>query len=343
VDGCPAGLQISDDDVQKDLDRRVPREGGIVSTRTEADKVEILSGVFEGYTTGAPVCMLVWNRDVDDSSYMEIRYKPRPGHADYPASQRYKGFNDFRGGGIFSGRSTVPLVMAGALARRLLEKVQVEVLAHTIEIAGVKVESDLSLDEIRRLTYTNSVRCASPSVAKRMEAAIVEAAGQGDSVGGVVEGLALNLPAGVGEPLYDSLDADLAKLLFNIPGVKSVEFGLGLESARLRGSSFNDEYTVQSGRVTSPTNRAGGIIGGLSTGQPVRIHVAFRPTSSIAKAQKTVNLKRMEDEIIEVKGRHDPCIIPKAVPVVEACIGIVLTDHLIRVGIIPKVLGNRRV
>lgn len=342
IDGCPAGLPISDEDVQKDVDRRIPRKSGIVSTRIELDKVEILSGVFERYTSGAPICMLVWNRDIDDSPYLEMRSTPRPGHADYSASQRYGGFNDFRGGGIFSGRSTVSLVLAGAIARRLLGRFGFEVLAHTIEIAGIGVDPIPSLEEVRNSTYQSAVRCANPIVAKRMESAILEAASQGDSVGGVVEGIALNLPAGVGEPFYDSLDADLAKLLFNIPGVKCVEFGVGLESARLKGSSSNDEYIVQSGKVTTTTNRAGGIIGGLSTGQPVKVHVAFKPTSSIAKAQKTVNLNRMENETIEVKGRHDPCIVPKAVPVVEAAISIVLADHLIRAGTIPKVLGSKR-
>jgi chorismate synthase len=342
IDGCPAGLPITDEDVQKDLDRRVPRESGIVSTRIESDKVETLSGVFEGYTSGAPICMLVWNKDVDDSPYIEIRNKPRPGHADYPARLRYGGFNDFRGGGIFSGRSTASLVLAGAIARRLLEKFNIHVLAHTIEIAGIRVDPIPSFEEIRNSTYQNAVRCANPTVAKRMEAAILEVASQGDSVGGIVEGIALNVPTGVGEPLYDSLDADLAKLLFDIPGVKAVEFGVGLESSRLKGSSSNDEYIVQSGKVTTATNRTGGIIGGLSIGQPVKVHVAFKPTSSIAKMQKTVDLNRMENQTIEVKGRHDPCIVPKAVPIVEAAISIVLTDHLIRVGIIPRVLGSKR-
>jgi len=335
-------LPLSEEDAQKDLDRRVPRASGVVSARIEPDKVDIVSGVFEGYTSGAPICMLVWNRDIDDSAYAEMREKPRPGHADYVASVRYGGFSDFRGGGMFSGRSTVSLIMAGAIAKRLLERIGIEVLAHTIEIAGVRVDPVPSFDEIRRFTYQSAVRCADPTVAKRMESAILEAAGQGDSVGGIVEGLALNLPTGVGEPLFDTLDGDLAKLLFNIPGVKGVGFGVGLESARLKGSSSNDEYTTQKGKVTSLTNRAGGIIGGLSTGQPIRVQVAFKPTSSIAKAQKTVNLKRMVNDTIEVKGRHDPCIVPKAVPVVESTISIVLADHLIRAGIVPKVLGSKK-
>jgi chorismate synthase len=286
--------------------------------------------------------MVVWNRDTDDSPYLEIRYKPRPGHADYPASHRYGGFNDFRGGGIFSGRSTISLVLAGAIAGRLLATAGLEVLAHTIEIAGIRVDPIPSIDEIRDHTYQNAVRCANSAAAKKMEAAILEAANEGDSVGGIVEGVALNLPTGVGEPLYDSLDADLAKLLFNIPGVKAVEFGAGSESSRLKGSSNNDEYFVQSGRVASRTNRAGGVIGGLSTGQPIKVRLAFKPTSSIRKIQRTVNLRRMENETIEVGGRHDPCVVPKAVPIVKAVISIVLADHLVRVGLIPKVLGSKK-
>jgi chorismate synthase len=341
VDGCPAGLPISNDMIQKDLDRRVPHDSKVVSPRIEPDKVEILSGVHDGYTSGAPICMLTWNRDIDDSSYSEIRDKPRPGHADYSASQRYGGFNDFRGGGIFSGRSTVSLVLAGAIARRILEKVGVEVLAHAIEIAGIRVDPQPSLDDVRKHTYENAVRCANPTVARKMESAILETAKQGDSVGGFVEGVAVNMPPGIGDPLFDSLDADLAKLLFDVPGVKGVEFGAGMEAARLKGSSSNDEYMIESGKVTTSTNRAGGIVGGLSTGQPIRVHVGFKPTSSIGKVQRTVNLSQMRNDTIKLKGRHDPCIVPKAVPVVEAAIAIVLTDHMIRAGRIPRVLGRK--
>jgi chorismate synthase len=341
LDGCPAGLAISEKEIQADLDRRIPRGTGVVSSRIEPDKVEILSGLLEGHTTGAPICMIVWNKDVDDAGYLETRYKPRPGHANFTSSQRYGGYQDYRGGGIFSGRSTVSFVSAGAVARSLLRRSGIEVLAHAIEIGGVRSDSTTSLDEIRKFTYENTVRCANLSVAGRMETAILEAAAQGDSVGGVVEGIALSVPSGVGEPLYDSLDADLAKLLFDIPAVKGVEFGAGFESARMKGSSSNDEYVVRSGEIETSTNNAGGVAGGLSTGQPLRVRVAFKPTPSIAKLQKTVDLRVIKEDYIEVKGRHDPCVVPKAVPIVEAVISIVLVDHLIRAGKIPKVLGRK--
>lgn len=338
VDGCPAGMPLESEDIQHELDRRRPGQSRVSTSRAEGDKVEILSGVFRGHTTGAPICMLVWNMDRDSSGYEERRWTPRPGHADWTAHVRYGGFNDYHGGGRFSGRITAGYVMAGAVAKKLLASVLgVEVLAHSKEIGGVEAR-DVSADEMRANVEGNPVRCADTEAAKLMEEAINEAASEGDSVGGAVECIALNLPPGVGDPVFDTLEGDLAKALYAIPAVKAVEFGLGTGYASARGSEANDGYIIINGKMSTETNNAGGILGGLSSGMPIRCLITFKPTPSIAKSQRTVDISRMEETSIEVGGRHDPCIVPRAVPVVESMVSVVLADHAIGAGLIPRVL-----
>jgi chorismate synthase len=338
VDGCPAGLPLSEQDIQKELDKRIPPEPEIVSARREEDIVEVLSGTFNGFTTGAPICALVWNKDVIPDEYSFIKDKPRPGHADYPARIKYGGFNDYRGGGRFSGRITVAFIMAGAIAKKLLGLSGVEVLAYTIEIGNVKLRKNLAIEEIRRNTYKTAVRCPDMESAKEMEEAILKTKNEGDSLGGIVECTALNVPVGIGEPLFDSLDADIAKILFNVPAVKGVEFGAGFKAARMRGSENNDPYAIWDGKIVTLTNNAGGVLGGLSFGMPIVVRAAIKPTPSISKEQKTVDLSKMEETTIRVRGRHDPCVVPKAVPVIESAVAIVLADHMLRAGVIPKVL-----
>jgi chorismate synthase len=339
IDGCPAGLPLTEEDLQKELDKRLPPNRELVSARREKDVVEVLSGTFEGFTTGAPICALVWNKQVVSGDYDSIRDKPRPGHADYPARIKYRGFNDYRGGGRFSGRITVAFVIAGAVAKKLLDVFGVEVLAYTTAIGNVELRATLSLGDVRENTYANSVRCPDPDVAEKMKETILSAKKEGDSVGGIVECVAFNLPVGVGEPIFDSLDADIAKMLFDVPAVKGVEFGVGFEAAKMRGSENNDPYGMCDDEIELLSNNAGGVLGGLSSGMPLVVRVAVKPTSSISKKQKTVDLSKMEDATIKVQGRHDPCIVPKAVPVVEASVAIVLVDQLLRGGFIPKVLG----
>lgn len=341
VDGCPAGLPLSERDIQIELDKRIPPKAEIVSGRIEKDIVQILSGVFEGLTTGAPICALVENKEVISSDYDIIRDVPRPGHADYVARIKYGGFNDYRGGGRFSGRITVSFVIAGAIAKKLLSIFGVEVMAYTAAIGHVKLRERPSVDEIRKNTYTNAVRCPDLESAKAMEEAILKAKSEGDSLGGIVECIALNVPAGVGEPLFDALDADIAKILFTVPAVKGVEFGVGFKVAELKGSENNDAYAIREGKVVTLTNNAGGVLGGLSNGMPILVRAAIKPTPSISKEQKTVNLSKMEETTIQIRGRHDPCIIPKAVPVIESALAIVLADHMLRAGMIPKVLKER--
>jgi len=337
IDGCPAGLSLTEEDIQREVDKRKPGISIAATKRVEEDKVEILSGIFNGHTTGAPICLLVWNKDVDSSEYEKMRFLPRPGHADSTAFIKYGGFNDFRGGGRFSGRITATFVMAGAVAKKLLNLVGVEVLAHTIEIGGIKAETK-EPDEIREDAETNPLKCADLSAAKEMLKVIEQAKGEGDSVGGIIEGMALNVPVGLGEPVFDTLEGDLAKALFAIPAVKGVEFGSGFSAARKRGSENNDPFTIKSGKIETMTNNAGGILGGISNGMPIVVRVAIKPTSSIAKSQETVNLKNMESASLAVKGRYDVCIVPRAVAVVESMIAITLCDFTMRAGLIPEVI-----
>ena len=340
IDGCPAGLPLSIEDVQQALDLRIPQETEVVSTRREPDVVEIFSGVFQNFTTGAPITFNIRNKDTKSADYDQLRDVVRPGHADYPAKVKYGGFSDYRGGGRLSGRMTAVFVAAGAIARKLLLQSKVEVLAYTREIGGVRLEDSPSPGDARTLTYQNSMRCPDAGTAEKMRDVVLSAKADGDSVGGVVECTTLNLPVGVGEPLFDALDSELAKILFGIPAVKGVEFGAGFQSSRLRGSENNDQYEIKEGKIMTLTNNSGGVLGGMSTGMPLLLRVAFKPASSIARAQKTVDVSRMQETSLSVKGRHDPCVVPKAVPVVQAMVAIGLADLMIRGGILPRVLKS---
>ena len=337
VDGCPAGLAISEEDIQREVDRRRPGAGPASTSRAEADRVEVLSGIYNGHTTGAPIGLLIWNQDVASSQYLKNRFLPRPGHADFTAYTKYGGFNDFRGGGRFSGRITATYVMAGAVARKLLEVIGVEVVAHTIAIGGIKARAK-QIEEVKANAESNTLRCADPEAAEEMLGAIEKVRAEGDSLGGVIEGVALNVPAGLGEPVFDTLEGDLAKAMFAIPAVKGVEFGAGFAAAGMRGSENNDPFAVSEGKIVTLTNNAGGILGGISNGMPIVVRVAVKPTPSIAREQQTVDMANMAPTTLETRGRHDACIVPRAVPVVEAMMAVTLCDFAIRAGIIPEVL-----
>jgi chorismate synthase len=335
VEGCPSGLELSERDIQRELDRRKPGQGEITTARKEKDKVSILSGVFEGKTLGTPISMLVYNLDVDSTPYIELRNKPRPNHADFTYFAKYGHF-DWRGGGRASGRETIGRVAAGAIAKKLLSLIGVEVLGHSKEIAGIR-SGDVTPQDIRSFGEGNPVRCADPKVAKKMEDAILEAKKDGDSVGGIVELIALNVPAGLGEPVFDKLDADIAKALMSIGAVKGIEIGAGFRVAGRRGSENNDAFYMEDGVVKTRTNNSGGILGGISNGMPIVVRAAVKPTSSIAKEQDTVDLETMENTKIRIKGRHDPCIVPRVLPVCESMLALVLADHAIRGGFLPAV------
>lgn len=339
IDGCPAGLALKEEDIQKDLDRRRPGQSGITTPRKESDLVQILSGVFNGYTTGAPICALVWNKDVDSSFYENIRYTPRPGHADYTTFVKYGGFSDFRGGGRFSGRITVSFVIAGAIAKKVLREVLgIEILAYTVQIGEVKA-NNMGIEEIKEGIKENPVRCGDPEAAKKMVELIEKVKEEGDSVGGIIECVALNVPPGLGEPVFDTVEGELAKALFAIPGVKGVEFGAGFKAAVMKGSEHNDQfYVAEDGSIKTFTNNSGGILGGITNGEPIVLRIVIKPTATIGKPQKTVDLKTKKTVEISGKGRHDPCIVPRAVPVIESVIAFALTDLAIRMGLINRVI-----
>lgn len=341
VDGCPSGLKLSEEDVQRDLDRRRPAQSIITSARGESDRVELLSGVFKGYTTGAPICMIVENTDADSEPYEKLKPTPRPGHGDYTAYIKYGGFADYRGGGRFSGRITAGFVMAGSVAKKLLkEALGVEVLAHCCEIGGIKAKES-TFEEIKTNVEGTPVRCADLKAAEEMLHAIEEASRIGDSLGGTIECVANSIPAGIGDPIFNTLEGDISSALFSIPAVKSVEFGAGKMFSKLRGSESNDEYVVQKGRVLTETNRAGGILGGISNGMPIVCRATLKPTPSIRLPQRTLDLSTGRETVIRIDGRHDPCIAPRAVPVVEAMVAVVIADHAMASGFIPRVIKGR--
>ncbi len=330
VDGVPAGLELSEEDIQKDLDRRRPGQSEVSTPRVESDTLEILSGVFEGMTTGCPISMLVWNTNANPGAYDYIRYIPRPGHADLFYQKKY-GIRDHRGGGRSSGRETIGRVAAGAVAKKLLSLNGIEIFAHVTELGGVKA-GNVTFTDIRENVERTPVRCADPEAAQRMLEQVRLARSEGDSIGGIVEIIATGVPAGLGEPVFGKLDADIAAALMSIGAVKGVEIGAGFECARMKGSQMNDPFVIEAETIIPETNNAGGIIGGLSTGLPIICRAAVKPTPSISKVQRSVNMDRMEEVAIEIHGRHDPTIPPRMVPVAEAMLALVLADHMIRCG-----------
>ncbi|MEA1924776.1 MAG: chorismate synthase [Candidatus Altiarchaeota archaeon] len=335
LDGLPSGLQLNSEEIQKEVDLRRPGRSEISTPRKEEDRVEILSGLFQGKTTGSPLSMLVYNRDVDSGPYEKIRNIMRPGHADYTYRLKY-GFHDYRGGGRSSGRETVSRVMAGAVAKKLLEHLDVRVIAHTTQIADISLEKTPSIGEIEENSRSNPVRCSDPKSADLMMKRIKEIADAGDSSGGIVDIIALGVPYGLGDPVYNRLDAVLAKALISIPAVKGVEFGSGFSSSDMRGSEMNDPYRLKDDKVVFESNNCGGILGGISTGTPILARIAVKPTSSISLKQKTVDVDRREEVDLEIEGRHDPNITPRVVPVAEAMTSFVLADYCIAGGLIPK-------
>jgi chorismate synthase len=338
IDGCPAGLPLTESDIQQELDKRKPGQSVVSTQRMEADKVTILSGLFNNITTGAPICMIIWNKDSDSRTYDAMRMIPRPGHSDYTSLIKYGGFADYRGSGRFSGRLTATFVMAGAVSQKLLHHtLGVETLAYTKQIGNISLE-DVQLDDARKNRYGNDIRCPDIKIAIEMREAILKARREGDSLGGIVESMTIGLPVGLGEPIFGSLESDLSRALFSIPAVKAVEFGSGFKGCSLHGSENNDSFYKVGNRIVTKTNNSGGILGGLSNGMPLIIRVGFKPAASILKPQRTLNLSTGGEVELSVPGRHDPCVVPRAAPVVESMVSMVLADHAIRCGQIPPVL-----
>jgi chorismate synthase len=319
VDGCPPNIDLIEETIQAELNKRRPGKGGATSPRQEEDIVEILSGTFEGKTTGTPISLLIRNRDCDSAAYEELRNIFRPGHGDLTYERKY-GIRDHRGGGRAAGRETVARVAGGAIARQVLARSGIEVLAYTQELGGIAVQ-EISLPEIGN----NSLSCPDQKAARQMEGRLAQARQQGESLGGIVAILVTGCPPGLGEPVFDKIDADLAKALMSIGTVKGVEIGAGFRAARMTGSENNDPIAPQG----FATNHAGGILAGITNGDEITIRVACKPIPSIEKAQQTVD-RAGKPATVSIRGRHDVAVIPRIIPVCEAMVAIVLADHLLR-------------
>lgn len=328
VDGVPAGLELSVEDLLPDLERRRPGQSHIVTQRKESDRPTILSGVFEGKTTGTSIAILIENKDQRSRDYSDIQEKYRPGHADYTFDAKY-GFRDYRGGGRSSARETTVRVAAGAVAKKLLAGLGVEVVGYVVQVGDIRASVDdpavISLDQVE----SNVVRCPDPKAAERMIELIERVRSERDSIGGVAEVVATGVPPGWGEPVFDKLKADLGKAMFSLPAVVGVEYGAGFSVATARGSENNDHFVYRAGRITTDSNRHGGMLGGISSGTPIVLRCAVKPTSSIPRNQPTVT-RRGEATTIATKGRHDPCLLPRFVPMAEAMMALTLADHYLR-------------
>ncbi|MDD2710006.1 MAG: chorismate synthase [Verrucomicrobiae bacterium] len=328
VDGCPARLKLSAADIQPDLDRRRPGQSHLVTSRQEADCVSILSGVFEGKTLGSPIALMVRNDDSRSEAYEEIRTKFRPSHADFTYQAKY-GWRDWRGGGRASARESVGRVAAGSIARKWLrEKYRIEALAYVKRVQHIEAEVDPQRVTLAQVE-ASPMRCPVVAAAKRMERLVQAVKTEGDSVGGVIECVLRGVPPGWGEPVFDKLTADFGKALLSIPAAKGFEVGSGFGGTYLRGSEQNDLFEMSGGRLRTRTNRSGGIQGGISNGEDILLRVAFKPTATIMRKQRTVDIHG-KSAVLEPKGRHDPCVLPRAVPIVEAMALLVLMDHALR-------------
>ena len=330
LEGVPKGMRISMNDVATEMQLRKPKDG-IGTPRKEEDAVDIASGINNGVTDGSPILMFIRNKNIDSSKYDDLKNIPRPGHADLPAMVKWKGY-DVRGGGQFSGRLTAPIVAAGSIAKQMLSSVNVRVGAFTRSIGDVNDGCARTIDDAFA-SRAYGTRACSPELDERMTAEIVNASKDGDSVGGITECTATGLPIGFGDVWFDSLDAVISRAVFGIPAVKGIEFGGGFRLSGMRGSESNDQYHIDNG-IRAITNNMGGIVGGMSNGMPLVFRVAFKPTPSISKEQRSVDLSVMKDTIISVKGRHDPCIVPRAASVVEAVTALVLADAAMEEGMI---------
>jgi chorismate synthase len=329
IDGCPPKIDISEADIQRELDRRRPGQSKLTTQRKEEDRCEILSGVFEGKTLGTPIALAVRNKDARPEDYSEIADKFRPSHADYTYEAKY-GIRNWQGGGRASARETIGRVAAGAVAKKILERLypNFEVVAYVTQIHDITAKIDRSTVKMKDVEK-NIVRCADAGAAKRMMSLIEQVRDQGDSIGGLIECVIRGIPPGLGEPVFDKLDADLSKAMLSIPATKGFEIGSGFGATRMRGSQHNDPFEMRAGKIRTKTNKSGGVQGGISNGEDIYFRVAFKPPATIALQQKTVTSSKQQSELA-ARGRHDPCVLPRAVPIVEAMAALVLCDHALR-------------
>lgn len=332
IDGLPPGLSFDWEQVRWEMARRAPGNSNLATPRKEKDSFEILSGYFNGHTTGTPLAMEIRNTNQHSKDYDILKDHMRPGHADYTGHVKYGGFNDYRGGGHFSGRITAPLTFSGALARQVLEKDNIIIGAHALEIHGIRDRAFDPLGEDEDLySYLDTMKLPVIEEEKRkaMEDIILSAQKAGDSVGGIVECIVTGLPVGLGDPFFDSLESEMARMMFSVPAVKAIEFGEGFGFASLFGAEANDSLHYEQGRPVALTNHNGGVLGGISSGSPVLFRLAVKPTASIGRRQRTIDISKKEDTDLSIGGRHDPCIIPRAIPVIENAAALVILDLLL--------------
>lgn len=329
VDGCPPGIEISEADLQHEMDRRKPGQSAITTPRKEEDNIHILSGIFEGKTTGTPILLIAYNKDMRPEDYGKLVGNFRPGHADYTYEAKY-GIRDYRGSGRASARETLARVAAGAIAKKYLkEKLGIEILSYVEQVGNVKTDIDFNTVKINDVE-ANIVRCPDQETAEKMIRYIETVRDEGDSIGGVIKGVIKHVPTGLGEPVFDKISADLAKAMMSINAVKGFEIGSGFEGVTKKGSEHNDEfYTDEEGKVRTKTNNAGGTLGGITNGETIHFRVAFKSVSTIMKKQQTIN-RAHEPVAMEASGRHDPCVLPRAVPIVDAMSALVIMDHYLR-------------
>lgn len=329
IDGLPAGLRIDMEKLSKFLSRRAPGSGAHATARAEADAPRFLSGVVGDVTCGSPVCAIIENNNTRSKDYEAMRDIPRPGHADFAAYVKYGKAHDIRGGGHFSGRLTAPLCIAGGICLQLLEEKGIRIAAHASEIAGVKDKLfDPVSPELSLIDSSAPIAVIDKAAGERMMEEILKAKSDLDSVGGVIECAATGVPAGLGEPMFDGVENVIAKLVFGIPAVKGLEFGAGFAASRMRGSENNDAFVMNGDEITTKTNNHGGILGGITSSLPIIFRAAIKPTPSIAAQQESVSLSRREDTALEIVGRHDPCIVPRAIPVMEAAMALAIYDMM---------------
>lgn len=335
IDGLPSGMDLDIENIKLQMRRRAPGIGDLTTSRQEDDDFEILSGYFNGYTTGTPLSFIIRNKDKKSSDYESIRNIARPGHADYTGRIKYKGFNDYRGGGHFSGRLTAPLVFAGAICSQILESKGIKIISH-IKTIGKAEDKSFDFEKIERQIIDKLKNRDLPVICEKkaelMRQEILMGKENEDSVGGIIECAIIGAPAGLGDPFFDSVESKLSHILFSIPAVKGVEFGAGFKISKMKGSQANDEIFIDNGKVITKGNYNGGIVGGITNGMPIIFRVAIKPTSSIGKMQNTIHMEKMEETKISIQGRHDPCIVPRAVPVIEAASAIVIADMLMERG-----------
>lgn len=328
VDGCPPGIEISEEEIQKELDRRRPGQSTITTPRKEADKIHILSGWFEGKTTGTPILMLAYNENTKSEDYHHLKDLYRPSHADFTYEKKY-GLRDWRGSGRASARETLARVAAGAIAKKYLkEALGIEFISYVEQVGDIKAEIDCNQVTLEQVEL-NIIRCPDQEIAKKMITLVEEVRDAGDSIGGVVCGVIKNVPAGLGEPVFDKINADLGKAMLSINAVKGFEIGSGFEGMKMRGSEHNDPLYNNNGQTGFKSNNAGGVIGGISSGEVIYFRVAFKSVSTISKQQNTVTTDN-EEVTLEAHGRHDPCVLPRAVPIVDAMAALVIMDHYLR-------------